>query len=466
MKKVEIYDVLLLFIFFFFLIEFKKKKKKNIMSDNNMWSEQGKGTSKKGIDIEKNREKRGDQQATLRRHKRQENLEKKRRETDDVSEIEPDLADLPRWKDQLFSNEYEKILEATTWIRRYLALEDNPPIDDISANPSIIRRLVEFLTLNEPALQFEAAWSLTNIASGTAENTLAVVKANGIEAFAKLLLSDEPHIVEQAIWALGNIVGEETCNRDQALKLGVLPRVISVIMNKPSVSVLRNATWTLSNLCRGKPIPNDGIHPVVQVLTQHIIPKFDTDDKVLVDACWALSYITDGPNYRIQWVLDSGIVAQIVELLPRIGTPALRTLGNIVTGTNSQTQAVVDARILPKLHYLIQHYGSNVRREVCWCISNITAGSITQIQEVIKVGLIMPIIAQLTNSTVDVRKEAGWVITNACHNGTAEQVKYIVGEGAIPALVSLLMLQEVRVCYFCPPPFFFRKRLFTIKHIN
>ena len=35
--------------------------------------------------------------------------------------------------------------------------------------------------------------------------------------------------------------------------------------------------------------------------------------------------------------------------------PALRTLGNIVTGTDEQTQVVLDHGILPHLFNLLQH---------------------------------------------------------------------------------------------------------------
>jgi len=58
-----------------------------------------------------------------------------------------------------------------------------------------------------PDVQFEAAWALTNIASGSPTQTRAVVKAGAVGPFVKLLSVKHVNVAEQAVWALGNIAG-------------------------------------------------------------------------------------------------------------------------------------------------------------------------------------------------------------------------------------------------------------------
>ncbi len=59
---------------------------------------------------------------------------------------------------------------------------------------------------------------------------------------------------------------------------------------------------------------------------------------------------------------------------------ALRVVGNITTGTDSQTQQIIDEGGLIKLKTLLKHDQAVMQKETCWALSNITAGTIDQKQ--------------------------------------------------------------------------------------
>ena len=72
-----------------------------------------------------------------------------------------------------------------------------------------------------------------------------------VPIFVQLLSSPSEDVREQAVWALGNIAGDSTKCRDLVLSHGALHPLLSHLNEHSKLTMLRNATWTLSNFCRG-----------------------------------------------------------------------------------------------------------------------------------------------------------------------------------------------------------------------
>jgi len=171
---------------------------------------------------------------------------------------------------------------------------------------------------------------------------------------------------------------------------------------------------------------------------------------ILANLCWGFSYLTGFDDIQakvIERMGQSGIIQQFVQFIDcpdmKIRHPINRALGNILTGSDDNTQKVLKLGILSKYKSLLQgHNGLGLstkeRKELCWCLSNICAGPIEDRLAVLNEGIFPILIGMLQNAPFEIQKEALWSLSNATTEAKKEIIGPLVQMGLIKAICMFL----------------------------
>ncbi|KAJ6309486.1 hypothetical protein OIU77_015282 [Salix suchowensis] len=158
---------------------------------------------------------------------------------------------------------------------------------------------------------------MVEIRKNRREESLQKKRREGLQSQTMPASLHSPAAEKKAVWALGNVAGDSPRCRDLVLGHGALLPLLAQLNENAKLSMLRNATWTLSNFCRGKPQPSfDQVKPALPALARLI---HSNDEEVLTDACWALSYLSDGTNDKIQAVIEAGVCPRLSSYPHPIG---------------------------------------------------------------------------------------------------------------------------------------------------
>lgn len=69
--------------------------------------------------------------------------------------------------------------------------------------------------------------------------------------------TDNVAVVEQILWALGNLAADSCSFRDMIINDGGIEAILNMLMVIQKEEKLINETcWCLANMCRGMPLPD------------------------------------------------------------------------------------------------------------------------------------------------------------------------------------------------------------------
>ncbi|KAI8323903.1 ARM repeat-containing protein, partial [Martensiomyces pterosporus] len=395
------------------------------------------------------RQRRLSQEAQLRRlHREQLFMGKRLRyRLPEESEYEFTPSDTAVITRGLKSTKHEDRMEALKSLSTKLE-QPSEELRKFVADGHCIDLLIRFLNGTDADEKLQSLWCLTNIAAN--EGALAEQVLPAVPYLIALTASDNLELKNQATWALGNLAAEGEKAREHLHASGALKPLVDLTSSTKDEKVLQTACFALSNMARK---PNTFFDELFALGLPQTIAKqlavFKDSQGCVTEMAWVYAYLAaSSSETQVDQLLATGAVDLLLQHAAAVDKPGvslipiIRTLGNIVAGTDAQTHAVVSKEQFVQLIARCIRSSSSraVEKESLWVLSSATASKKDDIRIFVDAGVV-PDLAQIVETqNFDIRKEAAFSLLNIAIVG--ERLADLPNAQLAPAFVEFVRSQD------------------------
>jgi hypothetical protein len=366
----------------------------------------------------------------------------------------------------------EKCLKGLRVLRGALCGLD-PPIQAVIDRGGV-PALIQLLRVPNAAVQSDAVWCLTNIATGTHDQTGAVLDA--VPDLLAIIGGEDRSLGEQACWTMGNIAGDGDEYRSRIISNGAVTPLLRFVIacvgsadwyNNSSgegdevsrhthdVVQAQTAAWALSNLARGQSTPASAFMQAGTDMVPALISLVQyPDHRLAMEIWWVFTFLTAKEDLAVQHLVDAGLVSSIAAAMAPTRTyphthgvdpgdiaciPLIRCLGNLSSGPEHWIDSIVaEPAILACLLACVDQDSQNsssgnsrggipaldpnpphraVLKESIWVLSNLLGGTQLQQSTVLNSGPVLHrLFSAFYSDYFEVQREAVFAIHHACQS--------------------------------------------------
>ncbi|OMJ82574.1 hypothetical protein SteCoe_16682 [Stentor coeruleus] len=293
-------------------------------------------------------------------------------------------------------------------------------------NEELIRVLMQVLNSKNTQLIQQALWCVINFFADAPGNILDKFIDQGIIPSLCEIMKTNPSqdIIENCIWALGNLIGEGGKYRILTESFFLWRDFLHLAVSD-NLSIRKVSVWALVNYVNNKPILSLTISTeILQILSSGLMSE---DYEILKETCWICYFVTNNHNELVQYLFTYDYITRLEELLRnnnvKIQYPAAKIFGNISICGNEYCENILQRGFLQILGPLLTHPDNKMKKEVLFIFSNFLAGSKDMVLRILNHPCYKALFEYINNENLTLKKEAFWALSNAA---SCESVEVLI----------------------------------------
>uniref|UniRef100_A0A1I7T187 Importin subunit alpha n=2 Tax=Caenorhabditis tropicalis TaxID=1561998 RepID=A0A1I7T187_9PELO len=323
--------------------------------------------------------------------------------------------------------------------------------------------------------EINSVWIITNMCCISQEVTHLFVQANCIDTLTQLIRSPNQRLSNQTIWAIANIAADcpsckMMCRKPKLLRVisyfhsysnSVSPlQILSKLLQNAQLledTERRHLIWCINNILSGgratmfSPVARSFIRAFSTTLLDiSAVNRMKCGPMIL----WTLANLVDNTEdtTRIDMLLSQTLLIERVLLMfldetnKMCHSAALRLLGNIAVGNDTQTDQLIEYPNFRKVLNSAMNSQEH-RSEAAWIISNIAAGDPRHVDYILDDSdkFYSWLLSGIHSNERRFRKETLWIVGNLLATADQHQRNLLVSLGITQQLPILLQMDDVRL---------------------
>lgn len=350
----------------------------------------------------------------------------------------------------------ETVLKGLKYLRGFLSCK-NPPIEKVLGYGKIIDRVIQSIGLvGFPDHQYEAIWIMLNITSLPYSKIQHLFTDETLlfRNLYKVLSNPTPDLANEAIWCIGNTIGDSEDLRNRCMWSGMFGKIIENLSSElkyleKNTEHIENQIRVVGNFFRFDNNPGFSSSKKVIEMMGYVVHNI-SHQKTLEEALWCLVFISSELNEGWEDMDKVFIESNIINRntikwlqLERLAGPMLRLCGNFATGSDEITQVLLDAGFLDYVPLLLRN--DKNYKDVFWIASNMAAGTYEQTAKIMDSGTVLRAITLMPRVMRKVKRECLYLIKNILSKKAGEWTDYIVRNGGIEIVCDLISMNNAEI---------------------